>query len=334
MNKTELNITDEKDSNPMQIFSNAKEAINNFVKGHSRSNSETYADEKKKKRQWFIKPKEELKIDPKSRSSSVEPNLKEDLIEELSESNLEDKKVECDCTSHEGKELLNNTYDLSVDFIFDCLFNTKSDFNKAYLAANKFLNLKPEEWIDDTRKLEYNVDVGAFGKTNNIENQKILKKIKNECYVIETEVSATGVMYADCLAIITKFCITKLSSKTSKLIVNVKLDYKKKPNLMSRSLIERNTFSNMKSCFEYIDKNLVLCNPGPKNHEQNQISEQENKQNETQFFESDEIIVHDDTIKLYFRLNNAESAIFETLKTSKINFSFLALSKQLVLTKK
>lgn len=53
MNKNEPNIVEEKDSGPKQIFSNAKEAINNFVKGHSRSNSETFVDEKKKKRQWF-----------------------------------------------------------------------------------------------------------------------------------------------------------------------------------------------------------------------------------------------------------------------------------------
>lgn len=182
----------------------------------------------------------------------MEPNQKEDLIDEHAETNLDDKKVECDCSSHEGKELLNNVYNLSVDFVFDCLFNTESDFNKAYLAANKFLNLKSEEWIDDTRTLVYNVDVGTFGKTNNTEKQKILKKIKNECYVIETEVTATGVLYADCMTIITRFCITKFSYNTTKLIVNAKLDYKKKPNVMSRSIIERNTFSNMKSCFEYI----------------------------------------------------------------------------------
>lgn len=53
MNKSEQNISDEKESSPMQIFSNAKEAINNFVKGHSRSNSETLAEDKKKKKQWF-----------------------------------------------------------------------------------------------------------------------------------------------------------------------------------------------------------------------------------------------------------------------------------------
>lgn len=53
MSKNEQNIIEEKDSSPKQIFSNAKEAINNFVKGHSRSNSETFVDDKKKKRQWF-----------------------------------------------------------------------------------------------------------------------------------------------------------------------------------------------------------------------------------------------------------------------------------------
>lgn len=180
--------------------------------------------------------------------------MKDDLIKETLETNQEDKKVECDCHSHEGKEFLSNVYNLSVEKIFDCLFNTESEFNKAYLAANKFSNLKAEEWKDDCRKLEYNVDVGAFGKTNNIEQQKILKKNTNECYVIITQVTASGVMYADCMTIITKFCITKFSSKTSKLNVCVNLEYKKKPNVVSRGIIERNTFSNMKSCFEYIGK--------------------------------------------------------------------------------
>lgn len=241
--------------------------------------------------------------------------MKDDLIEEILETKQEDKKVECDCPSHEGKEFLSNVYSLSVDKLYDCLFNTESEFNKAYLAANKFSNLKAEEWKDDCRKLEYNVDVGAFGKTNNIEQQKILKKIKNECYVIVTEVTATGVMYADCMTIITKFCITKFSSKTSKLNVSVKIEYKKKPNLMSRGIIERNTFSNMKSCFEYIgkiwlkkfnffvqilflDKNLILLNPDFKTDEK--INEpNENKHDETELFRMQEASIHNNGFKIF-----------------------------------
>ncbi|RNA33565.1 GRAM domain-containing 1A-like isoform X1 [Brachionus plicatilis] len=173
------------------------------------------------------------------------------------ENNSENMKVECGCTTHEEKEYLNNFYSLSVDCVFDCLFNTDSNFYKEYFAANNFFDLRVQNWTDNSRKLEYNFDLGFFCKTKNIEKQKILKSVKNECFVVETEVSASGPLYADCVTTITKYCITKELDNKTRLIVNVRLDYKKKPSWAVLSIIESKTSSNMKSCYAFIDKKLT-----------------------------------------------------------------------------
>lgn len=118
---------------------------------------------------------------------------------------------------------------------------------------NKFSNLKTDNWTANSRKLEYNFDLGFFAKTNNVEKQTILKSIENTCYVIETIVLASGPMYADCVTTITRYYITKELEKT-RLIVNVRLEYKQKPSWAVVSIIEAKTSSNMKSCYAFIGK--------------------------------------------------------------------------------
>ncbi|CAF0889587.1 unnamed protein product [Brachionus calyciflorus] len=370
MNKSEQNLNDEKDTTRMHFvsdaFSNASKALNNLISSnkqpttsnkHSRSNSETFVDDKKKqKKQWFSKPKEEPKQELNTRSQSVEPVARETIKEEIQAPVISDNQIECNCSNHEGKELLNKAYDLSVDFIYNCLFNTDSEFNKAYLLANKFINLKANEWANDIRTLEYNIDLGAFGSAKNVEKQKIIKKEENECIVAETETTTSGVPYADYFTVLTKICITKQSAKTSKLLVNARIDYKKKPNFVIKGFIEKNTFSNMKACFDYIDKNLVLCQS--KNAIGNK-SEQINVENNIELSKLVEINVEESkephpnvkifeenqlrffiwkfnqttvttfllvlvlltlvfNLRIYYRLNYAENIVFESLKSNRV----------------
>ena len=54
--------------------------------------------------------------------------------------------VKCMCKEHNGKEMLNKIYQMSVNHAFDCIF-TDSDFNLKYWKAVKFENIK-------TRKLK------------------------------------------------------------------------------------------------------------------------------------------------------------------------------------
>ena len=89
----------------------------------------------------------------------------------------DDELVECNCTDHTGKQMLNKVFNLSVNHVYDCMF-TDSDFNLKYWKKVKFENIKAHEWTKsetpgelESRKLEYSIDLGAFGCPKNIEDQ-------------------------------------------------------------------------------------------------------------------------------------------------------------------
>lgn len=90
-----------------------------------------------------------------------------------------ENNVKCNCTNkHQGKEMFNQVYDLSVNYLWECLFG-QTDFRRKYWESRKFLNFKIGKWnqspsplITAARKLEYSIDLGAaLGKPANIENQ-------------------------------------------------------------------------------------------------------------------------------------------------------------------
>jgi hypothetical protein len=78
------------------------------------------------------------------------------------------------CGKHAGKEIINIVVNLSVNYIFECLFGY-SDFNKKYWSARKFDNMRISEWAKkdsiESRTMEYNISISALGKVNNIDEQ-------------------------------------------------------------------------------------------------------------------------------------------------------------------
>jgi hypothetical protein len=80
------------------------------------------------------------------------------------------------CGKHAGKEIINTVFNLSVNYIFECLF-TNSDFNNKYWSARKLDIIKITEWVKkdsystEARTMEYNVPLSALGKVKNIDEQ-------------------------------------------------------------------------------------------------------------------------------------------------------------------
>jgi hypothetical protein len=46
-------------------------------------------------------------------------------------------QIECECKEHTGKELLNKTYNLSVNYLFECLFG-HTEFCVKFWESRKF----------------------------------------------------------------------------------------------------------------------------------------------------------------------------------------------------
>lgn len=83
--------------------------------------------------------------------------------------------VKCACGEHPGKEMLNQVYALSVNYLWECLFG-HTTFCRNYWESRKFSNIKVGEWklvsMHPFRQLEYNVDLGgAIGRPKNLEEQ-------------------------------------------------------------------------------------------------------------------------------------------------------------------
>ena len=78
----------------------------------------------------------------------------------------------CVCQTHQGKEMLNMVVNLSVNYLWECLFGDSEYCRKSWQNRKA---LKVSNWQQNSemlsRRLEYWIDVGTLGKINNIENQ-------------------------------------------------------------------------------------------------------------------------------------------------------------------
>ncbi len=182
-----------------------------------------------------------------------------------------DEIVECMCKEHKGKEMLNKIFNMSVQHAFNCIF-LDSDFNLKYWKAVKFENVNSNEWTssgngngEETRKLEYTIDLGAFGSPKNYEHQTISFKDLSKKVIIESQTSTIGVIYSDYFTVTTRFCLTKCSSNSCRILITNFIDYKKQPNFIVKSrcfcfLINYKHLNleliNIFFCFRYYRKKL------------------------------------------------------------------------------
>lgn len=105
------------------------------------------------------------------------------LLAEVLEDLTNVVNVKCGCFGkHQGKETLNQVFDLGVNFLFECVLGS-TDFRVKYWESRKFLGLKTGTWKQQSgnvvfsRLLEYSVDLGALGKPFNNENQVFQLKL-------------------------------------------------------------------------------------------------------------------------------------------------------------
>ena len=95
-----------------------------------------------------------------ARRSKMQPSV------ELSgsESSLDMSPIQCNCSEHTGKEMLNINYNLNVNNLFEALFG-HTEFCVKFWESRKFFDMKIGEWetVDEirTRRLEYNVQLNS-----------------------------------------------------------------------------------------------------------------------------------------------------------------------------
>ncbi len=65
--------------------------------------------------------------------------------------------------------------------------------------------------------------------------KKILNKDLKKKVIVESQTSTMGVMYADYFTVTTKFCLTKATQNSCRLVISNFINYKKQPNFIAKS---------------------------------------------------------------------------------------------------
>jgi hypothetical protein len=201
----------------------------------------------------------EVIISTSKAQNDVSINTSLDLpSNETIDKSFEIDNMKCVCNEHMGKEMLSKVFNLNVNYIWECLFG-HTTFCTRYWDSRKFYNMKISDWkkLNPTdqlpsRQLEYLVDLGIIGRPSNTESQKIIEYKSNSCIVLESESVTHGVPYSDCFSVRNRFCITRVTAKTSRLLIHSYFNYFQKPSYIARSFIERNALSALKDSYSYL----------------------------------------------------------------------------------
>ncbi|CAF1637877.1 unnamed protein product, partial [Adineta ricciae] len=125
--------------------------------------------------------------------------------------------TKCHCQSHLATELINRTYPMSVEHLFDCIFGN-NEFLVAYRASRRIKDFHSVEWKmnDETGKRErlctYKVTVSAvFGSTTICSNERQIIDCEQpkSHYILDTEVRNEGIKYADSFFVASRYCLVQ-----------------------------------------------------------------------------------------------------------------------------
>uniref|UniRef100_A0A5S6QVC0 VASt domain-containing protein n=1 Tax=Trichuris muris TaxID=70415 RepID=A0A5S6QVC0_TRIMR len=207
---------------------------------------------------------------PQLRRSAIgpvgsEPSTSRQLRLSSDSSENDEEEVSCPCVTHEGRELMNSVYPLSVDQLFLWLF-TDSEFFQQFQELRKTKNLILSDWkIDRTtgaklRQISYSVAVNhalAPKTCEVVEKQECADVSKaGRIYVIKVEVQNYGIPYSDAFQVLLTYCLTRMSSSHCRLRINSKLVYRKSCWGIVKSFIEKNALFNMLNHFADLGKLL------------------------------------------------------------------------------
>lgn len=185
----------------------------------------------------------------------------------------ESVKIKCNC-KHDGKKVLDSTFEMNIEKLYDCLFG-RNDFYHKFSLKRKISDLVTGEYETrtengttfKTRRLEYYIALSGFFGTKpckNVVDEKLLKNLKNDIHIVESESRSTGVPYSECFIVTTRFCLTKVTDQSSRLLVHSLITYITKPMFIIKSVIEKGCFGALEEYFVDLDKSLneeIRLNP-------------------------------------------------------------------------
>jgi hypothetical protein len=173
----------------------------------------------------------------------------------------------CPCQTHLSTQLIDRTYSISVERLFDYIFGGDTDFLAAYHTSRRIKDFHANEWKvnEETGKRErlctYKVDVTAvFGATTICSNEKqiIDCELTNSHYILDTEVRNEGIKYADTFFVASRYCLIQIGPNKSHLKVTCEVRYVKSVMMIIKSFIEKNAMAALQDSFTDLNNRIDL----------------------------------------------------------------------------
>ncbi|CAM4857378.1 unnamed protein product [Rotaria socialis] len=172
----------------------------------------------------------------------------------------------CSCESHLATQLIDRTYSLSVERLFDYLFG-ENDFVNAYHESRRIKDFHTDEWKinEKTGKRErvctYKVSVTAvFGETTICSNEKqvIICELSKSHYIVDTEVRNEGIKYADAFFVASRYCLVQVGPNKSHLKVTCEVRYVRSLMIIIKSFIEKNAMAALQDSYTDLIKRIEV----------------------------------------------------------------------------
>ncbi|CAM4825661.1 unnamed protein product [Rotaria magnacalcarata] len=172
----------------------------------------------------------------------------------------------CSCESHLATQLIDRTYSLSVERLFDYLFG-ENDFVNAYHESRRIKDFHTDEWKinEKTGKRErvctYKVSVTAvFGETTICSNEKqvVICELSKSHYIVDTEVRNEGIKYADAFFVASRYCLVQLGLNKSHLKVTCEVRYVRSLMIIIKSFIEKNAMAALQDSYTDLNNRIEL----------------------------------------------------------------------------
>ncbi|XP_033125998.1 protein Aster-B-like isoform X3 [Anneissia japonica] len=216
--------------------------------------------------------REELLI--KDDDFDTEATTKSSLLNKLAPPQIDvsdysetEEEVFCSCKDqHQGKQYLNEVYDISCDKLFNLLFADGSKFYLDYVKARKSTDINIGKWVteeespQETRVITYtfpiNSNIGP--KSSQVtETQTFHRDLSKEgsCYIAENKVVNKGIPYSDNFHVLGRWCITRVSANKCRLCVNADVCFSKASWLI-KNFIEKQVHVGLKSGYIFLGRYL------------------------------------------------------------------------------
>lgn len=226
--------------------------------------------------------------DSDSQSSDSDLYLDSDTFNEMNsstrqmlESKLSDgESISCCCKEHEGSQIFNETFPLTVDQMFTLAFDD-SPFYHMIQKQRKSTVLSLEQWrdLDELKdedemrntersalkkirelKLRLQLD-NALAKTVDVIEVQFLdeRSVPGYFYMINSKCQNSGVPFADTFQVYTQFCFTRGSTvKECNLVVHAKVEFIKSGFGLSlmKNTIENSSMKGVADYCKFLAKHL------------------------------------------------------------------------------